>query len=137
MRRKTKLFLDRAGDSLVLAIELFNRPQESGRTEGVLLFLDHAFEMLLKGIVLEKTGRIRKSRERFNYSLDKCLNICKDQLGILDADEAVVVRNLDGFRDAAVHDVVVMSEGLMYAHAQSAVAIFAHSVHHANYREGK
>lgn len=124
MRRKTRLFLDRATNSLVLAIELFNRPNDQGRTEGVLLFLDHSFEMLLKAVVLEKTGHIRKSRERFNYSLDKCINVCKDQLGVLDADQAVVVRNVDGFRDAAMHDVVEMSEGLLYVHAQSAVAIF-------------
>jgi hypothetical protein len=34
------------------------------------------------------------------------------------------LRNLNGFRDAAAHDVVDISEGLLYAHAQSAVQIF-------------
>lgn len=36
-----------------------------------------------------------------------------------------MLRNLNGFRDAAAHDVVVISEGLFYGHSQSAVQIFA------------
>jgi Domain of unknown function (DUF3644) len=103
---------------------MFNRPSDAGRVEGVLLFLDHAFEMLLKGILLEKTGRIRAQREKFNYGFDKCVNVCESQLSLMDKDEAVILRNLNGFRYAAAHDVVDISEGLLYAHAQSAVQIF-------------
>ena len=124
MKRKTRTFLDCARDSLTLAIEMFNRPSDAGRVEGVLLFLDHAFEMLLKGIILEKTGRIRGQREKFNYSFDKCVNVCESQLSLIDKDETIILRNLNGFRDAAAHDVVDISEGLLYAHAQSAVQIF-------------
>ena len=68
---------------------MFNRPSDAGRVEGVLLFLDHAFEMLLKGILLEKTGRIRVQREKFNYGFDKCVNVCESQLSLIDSDEAV------------------------------------------------
>ena len=80
--------------------------------------------MLLKGILLEKTGRIRAQREKFNYGFDKCVNVCESQLLLMDKDEAVILRNLNGFRDAATHGVVDISEGLLYAHAQSAVQIF-------------
>ncbi len=124
MKRKTRLLLERSRDSLVLSIELFNRPSDRGRVEGVLLCLDHAFEMLFKAVVLEKTGRIRNPRETFNYGLDKCLNICQSQLSMIDEDQALILRNLDGFRDAATHDIVEISEGLLYGHAQSAVTIF-------------
>jgi uncharacterized protein YutE (UPF0331/DUF86 family) len=55
----------------------------------------------------------------------KCLNICESSLNVIDKDEALVVKNLNGFRDASVHDIVDISEGLLYGHAQSAVQIFA------------
>jgi hypothetical protein len=109
----------------VLGIELFNRPQEEGRTDGVLFCLDHAFEMLLKAVLFEKTGRIRGPREKKNYGFDKCLNLCQFSHKIVDSDEALILRNLNGFRDAAVHDILEISEGLFYGHAQSAIQIFA------------
>lgn len=125
MRRKTRAFLDRAIASLVLAVELFNRPSDSGRVEGVVILLDHAFEMLAKAVVLEKTGRIREKRAAYNYGFEKCLNICESQLGIVGKDESLILRNLNGFRDAAQHDILIIGERLLYAHAQSAVAIFS------------
>lgn len=125
MKRKTKSLLERAQDSLILGIEIFNRPHEQGRTDGVLFCLDHAFEMLLKAVVFEKTGRIRNKREKTNYGMEKCLNICESTLNVIDKDEALVLKNLNGFRDASVHDILDISEGLLYGHAQSAVQIFA------------
>jgi hypothetical protein len=105
-------------------MELFNRPAETARQEGVLLLLNHGFEMLLKAIVLEKTGRIRKAREKFNYGFEKCLSIVHQELSLLDKDETLILENLNGFRDAAAHDLVQISEGLLYGHAQSALNIF-------------
>jgi len=124
MKRKTGFLLESAKNSLTLAIELFNRPYEQGRTQGVVLFLDHAFEMLLKAVIFEKTGSLRTRREKFNYGFEKCVNICHSQLHLVDKDEALILKNLNGFRDAAAHDVLEISEGLLYSHAQSAVQIF-------------
>jgi hypothetical protein len=59
MRREAKLLLAKACDSLILSIELFNRPHERGRTSGSLIHLDHGFEMLLKAAILHRGGRIR------------------------------------------------------------------------------
>lgn len=125
MKRKTRLLLDSSKDSLLLGIELFNKPSDTARVEGVLLLLDHSFEMLLKAVVFAKTGRIRSPRQKYNYGFDKCLNICQSQLSLVNADQALVLKNLNGFRDAATHDIVDISEGLLYSHAQSAVQIFA------------
>jgi hypothetical protein len=125
MRRKTKAFMDRAIASLVLAIELFNRPSDSGRVEAVIILLDHAFEMLSKAIVLEKTGRIREKRALYNFGFEKCLNICESQLRVIDKDSSLILRNLNGFRDDAQHNIMLISERLLFAHAQSAVAIFS------------
>jgi len=43
-KRDVKELKQRAIHSLVLAIELFNRPHEDGRPEGTLILLHHAFE---------------------------------------------------------------------------------------------
>ncbi len=124
MKRKTRKLLDGARESLIVGVEVFNRPSDIGRVEGVLLMMNHAFEMLLKAIVFEKTGRIRARREKYNYGFEKCLAICQTQLNVLDQNEALSLKNLNGFRDAAAHDLVEISEGLLYAHAQQAVLIF-------------
>lgn len=62
MKREAKLLLQKACDSLVLSIELFNRPHDRGRVSGSLSHLDHGFEMLLKAAIQHRGGRIR---ERF------------------------------------------------------------------------
>jgi len=46
-------------ESLTLAVEVFNRPSPTARTQGVLLHLQHAFEMLLKAAIWEERGRIQ------------------------------------------------------------------------------
>lgn len=125
MKRKTRSLLDRARESLVLGVELFNRPTDAARSPGVLLMFDHAFEMLLKAVIFEKTGRIHSPREKKNYGFEKCLNVCQSQLSVINEDEALILANLNGFRDAAMHDLLDLSEGLLYGHTQSGVQIFA------------
>jgi hypothetical protein len=77
MKRKTRKFLDRRKESLILGVEIFNRPSEIGRVEGVLLMMNHAFEMLLKAVVFEKTGRIRAKHDKYNYGFEKCMHFAK------------------------------------------------------------
>ena len=89
------------------------------------MLLNHSFEMLLKAVVFEKTGKVRSRGEKYNYAFEKCLNICQSQLSVVDADQVLVLKNVNGFRDAATHDIVDISEGLLYSHAQSAIQIFS------------
>ena len=44
--------------SLTLAVEVFNRPTPTARTQAVLLNLQHAFEMLFKAIIWQNRKRI-------------------------------------------------------------------------------
>jgi hypothetical protein len=113
VKRKTRSLFDRAKTSLVLGVELFNRPTDAARTPGVLLMFDPAFEMLLKAVIFEKTGRIYSPYEKKNYDFEKRLNICQSQLGVINEDEALIRANLNGFRDAAMHDLLDLSEGLL------------------------
>ena len=85
LRQNTRRLKERALASLVLAIELFNRPQEMGRVEGTLILLQHALEMLLKASIWEERGTITERRGRISHTCDKCLGIARSDLGIIDA----------------------------------------------------
>ncbi len=56
MRREARQLLDKAGDSLLLGIEVFNRPHDRGRVAATLILMDDAFEMLLKAAILHRGG---------------------------------------------------------------------------------
>jgi hypothetical protein len=53
------MLLEKAGDSLLLGIEKFNCPFERGRVTSVLIALDHAFEMLLKASILQRSCSVK------------------------------------------------------------------------------
>lgn len=59
MKREAKLLLDKAINSLLLSVEHFNKASDVERMEAVLIFLDHAFEMLLKASLVERGALIR------------------------------------------------------------------------------
>jgi hypothetical protein len=65
MKREARLPKLKSLNSLTLSIELFNRPWDGGRTDGVLMMLDHCFEMLLKASILHRGGRIRDRRKKY------------------------------------------------------------------------
>lgn len=111
-------------DSLTLAIELFNRPSEQARTHAVLMLLHHAFEMLLKAAILQRTGSIHEPEQRFTYGFDRCLNVAEQELKLITADERATLSILDAQRDQATHYYLSMSEDVLYVHAQSAVTLF-------------
>jgi len=125
MRRKSGMLLERAKNSLILAVDFFNRPYDVGRKEASIIMLHHSFEMLLKAVVFEKLQRIRNPKEDKNYSFDKCLNLCFNHLQLLDERAARTLSQVNGFRDAAMHDVLDVPEGLLYYYAQQSLFVFA------------
>ena len=124
IRKKSKLLLLRSIDSLRISIELFNRPFDLGRTEGVLLMLHHAFEMLVKAIIYQKTGKIREKGEHYNYTFRTCVYKLKDPLHAINDNQIMTLNTLDELRDCAMHDTIILSEDALYLHAQSAVTLF-------------
>ena len=111
-------------NSLILAIELFNRPFEKGRSDGVPIFLHRAFEMLLKAIIKSKARLIHAKGEKYSYGFDKCLEVAQNDLRLISADERAVLSILHAHRDIAVHYYQEISEDMLYVQAQSAVTIF-------------
>jgi Domain of unknown function (DUF3644) len=126
MKREARLLKVRAVGSLLLAIELFNRPSEIGRQEAVLLHADHAMELLLKAIIVHKGGRIRRSGEIYTLKFGECVNKCvsEAQVSCLSESGAVALCALHGWRDAAQHYFLELPESQLYLAAQGAVTLF-------------
>jgi hypothetical protein len=126
MRKEVKILRSKAIESLVLSIELFNRPSETGRAHGVLIFLDHAFEMLLKGIILHRGGRIREPRATqtigFDASVRKGLSDAK--VKFLTDHQALTVQMINSLRDAAQHHILDISEAHLYIQSQAGLSLF-------------
>lgn len=124
LKKNVSPLLDKSIESLTLAIEIFNRPTEIARTHGVLILMQHAFEMLLKACILQQTGSIHDREQRYTYSFDRCLAVATEQLKIISSDERATLSILDAQRDQAAHYYVEMSEDVLYVHAQSGVTLF-------------
>ena len=124
LKRDVAELKERAINSLVLGIELFNRPYDQGRAEGVLILLHHAFEMLLKAAIKDHTGIVHSKGEKYSYGFDKCLEVARSEIGLISSDESSSLSILDALRDTAVHYYQEISEDLLYVQAQAAVTLF-------------
>ena len=126
MKREPKLLIAKACDSLVLSIELFNRPNDRGRVSSTLIQLDHAFEMLLKAAILHRGGRIRENRAKETIGFDACVRraLSDGRIKFLSDEQALVLQTINGLRDAAQHHLLDISEGQLYVHVQSGVTLF-------------
>lgn len=127
MKREAKLLLDKARDSLILSVEIFNRPHDCGRATTTLILLDHAFEMLLKAAILHRGGRIREEkRARETFGFDSCVRIALStgDIKFLTDEQALTLQVINGLRDAAQHHILEISEGQLYLQAQAGLTLF-------------
>jgi hypothetical protein len=126
MKREVRLLLSKAVDSLTLSVEVFNRPYDRGRQTAVLIFLDHAFEMLLKAAILHRNGRIRERRAKQTIGFDACIRVglSNGTARFLSHEQALLLQSINGLRDAAQHHILDVSEGQLYMQAQSGLTLF-------------
>lgn len=126
MKRESRLLFAKGTDSLVLAIEHFNRPSDRGRSDAVLILLDHAFEMLLKAAILHRGGRIRNPRDKQTIGFDLCLRraLSDGAIQFLTQEQVLQLQALNSLRDAAQHHLVDLSEQHLYVHAQAGLTLF-------------
>jgi len=127
MKKEAKILRQKAVASLILSIEHFNRPSDTGRTEAVLILLDHAFEMLLKAAILHRGGSIREKGAKQTIGFDHCVrkSLSDGTLRFLDEEEALLLQAINGLRDAAQHHIVDISEAHLYIQAQAGLGIFS------------
>ena len=130
MKREAKVLKSKATESLILAIELFNRPWEQGRIEGVLIFLDRAFELILKAAVVHKGGRIRERGAKETIGFDKCVRKClsDEKVNCLSEEQGLTIQMINSLRDAAQHYFLDISEQELYTFSQAGLTLFSELV---------
>jgi len=123
---KAQLLFQKSLDSLLLAIDHFNRAWDRGRHETVLILVDRAFELLLKAIILHKGGKIREPYAKETIGLDKCVRKCLTDAKVkcLTEEQGLTIQLINSFRDAAQHDIVELSEQELYMYAQAGVTLY-------------
>ena len=126
MRKESKLLLEKAVASLILSVDHFNRPSDLGRVEAVLIFMDHAFEMLLKAALLHKGGKIRQPHAKQTIGFDHCVRtaLSDGKLRFLSEEDALLIQANDSLRDAAQHHLLSISEPHLYIQAQAGRSLF-------------
>jgi len=126
MKKEAKLLLQKALDGLLLSIEHFNRPFDTGRTSAVLILLDHALEMFLKAAIVHRGGRIRAWRAKQTIGFDACVRkaVSDGDLKFITEEQALTLQAINGLRDAAQHYIVDVPEALLYMHVQAGVTLF-------------
>jgi hypothetical protein len=126
MKKEVKILLGKSIDSLVLAVEHFNRPWDRGREEAVLILLDRSFELLLKAIIRHNGGKIRDKGSNETFGFDKCVRKCvSDALTrCLSEEEALTIQIINSLRDAAQHYILDVSENQLYMYAQAGITLF-------------
>jgi hypothetical protein len=126
LRADVERLLSQALDSLTNGIDYFNRSSDQGRQATVLIFLEHACEMLLKAGLLQRGCDIRDRATGYTISFDSGLNRATDDgdVKFLADDERATLRVLNGLRDQAQHYLVDVSEQVLYTVAQSTLTLF-------------
>ncbi|MHA8067114.1 DUF3644 domain-containing protein [Aquirufa sp. ROCK2-A2] len=126
MRKEAKHLYQKAIDSLTLSIELFNRPNNCGRVHGVLIFMDHSFEMLLKASIIHKGGKIieRGAKETIGFSACVRKGFSDNSIKFLAETDVLTLQTINGLRDAAQHYTLEMSEQNLYFQAQTGLTLF-------------
>jgi hypothetical protein len=90
------------------------------------MLLDHSFEMLLKAAILHLGGKIRKPREKNTIGFDACVQkaLSDQELKFLADEQAITLQINNGYRDAAQHHLLSLSEHQLYLQAQAGLTLF-------------
>lgn len=125
---ESQMYKEKSEDSLVLVVEFFNRPHETGRLSSVLLHLNHSIEMILKSTLLRHNYDVRKDNGH-TIELGKCINVLcggtrdDPSLDLLSEDEKITLEEIAGHRNEAMHGNSVIGEQLLYAYTRSGLSI--------------
>lgn len=126
MKRDVKILLEKAISSLLLSVELFNRPHDYARTCSVLILLDHSFEMLLKASILHRGGNIFEKESGQTIGFEKCLRISvgDGSIRFLTNEQVLTLQTINNIRDAQQHYIIDVSENQLYLYVQSGFTLF-------------
>ena len=121
--RDARTLKAKALGSLRTAMTAFNSYDDDGRVTMVLMHLQHACEMLLKAVLVQKKAKVFDKETGLSIGFGKCLNLCHASHGLTN-DEAGIMRAIDALRDAAQHWFVFVSEDLLYLQTRALITSF-------------
>jgi hypothetical protein len=123
VRRISALLKNKAVASMRRMVTSFNGLDEEGRQTAVLITIQHAFEMLLKAALRERSVVVFDKKTGRSIGLEKCLRLSREHLGLTDG-QLGVLRTIDNLRDEEQHWLARVNEGLLYIHARAAITLF-------------
>jgi hypothetical protein len=123
LRREARTLKDKALCSLRRAVTAFNSCDDDGRTTCVLLHMQHAAEMLLKAILVQKGAKVFDRTKQTSIGFEKCVNLAT-QHAELTEEEAGLLRTVDALRDGEQHWLIVVPEDVLYLHARGFITTF-------------
>lgn len=128
MKHEVKRLKEKALNGLLLCVECFNRPWDTGRGDAVLILMGHACEMLLKAGISHRGGEIRRTADRETIGFDVCINkaLTDASIQFLSKNHAVTLRLIGGLRNSAQHYYRDIQEGLLYICIRDGVEVFRH-----------
>ncbi|MGH3437384.1 MAG: DUF3644 domain-containing protein [Pseudonocardiaceae bacterium] len=126
LKQECRVLKQKALDSLIFTIEVFNSPHEAGRATRVLLHLQHSFEMLLKAALVQSGDKRVLDRETGrSIGFKKCVSYAAESSIVkLEDTDAGTLRAIDAMRDDEQHWFNIVSEQLLYLHARAGVTLF-------------
>jgi hypothetical protein len=132
---KIDMYKRKALNSIILVIEFFNSPHETGRLTTTLILLNHSLEMILKATILNHGEEIR-GEEGYTRSMDRCINILHSGtpdnrgLSIITENQKTTLKEISSHRDEAIHGNSILSEERLYACTRSGFSIFDEILSH-------
>jgi hypothetical protein len=85
--------------------------------------MQHAAEMLLKAILVQKGARVFDPNKRTSIGFEKCVNLATEHAR-LTQEEAGLLRAVDALRDAEQHWLIIVPEDVLYLHARGFITTF-------------
>ena len=132
LKNDAKALRRKALSSMRSAMAAFNSPDDDGRATGVLLHLQHAFEMLLKAALVQGGIRVMDKTTGRSISFEQSVRQAQQAARIrVKDDEAGTLRAIDALRDDEQHWFNEVDEGLLYLHTRAAVTLFDDLLHRA------
>jgi hypothetical protein len=110
--------------SMRSAMTAFNSLEEDGRATRVLLYLQHAFEMLLKASLVQDKQAVFDKKSGRSIGFAKCVNLGASKPLSLSEEEAGTLRTIDAMRDEEQHWYTIVDEGLLFLYTRAGVTLF-------------
>lgn len=101
-RREYLIYLDKAKEAALAAIDSFNGVNQPYRVEATLLLLANAWELLAKAILIQKKESIKQGKRGDTISAEKAVHKLLSKK-LIEKNEAEIVQQIVSLRNAAAH----------------------------------